>query len=76
MAKKPTSAPIEIGNLVINKVWISDENAKNPGAITWMRIEIDTQGNVVEQEFLLHLRVDDADYATSKAWLVATGRLK
>ena len=39
MARK-NSTPAVVGNLMINKVWISDDKAKNPGAITWMKMEL------------------------------------
>ncbi len=75
MAKAKTPAQTVVGNLMINKVWISDDKAKNPGAITWMKMELTPDGEVLNQEFLLHLRVEDADYANTLTWLKAIGRL-
>lgn len=74
MARK-NSTPAVVGNLMINKVWISDDKAKNPGAITWMKMELTPDGEVLNQEFILHLRVEDADYSTTLNWLKAIGRL-
>ncbi len=62
-------------NLKINKCWISSDKSENPGAITWMKMEIDSNGEVVSQEFILHVRVHEPDYATTKSWLQAIGRL-
>jgi hypothetical protein len=62
-------------NLKINKCWISNEKSDNPGAITWMKMEINSDGEVLNQEFILHIRVEEPDYATTKSWLQAIGRL-
>lgn len=62
-------------NLKLNKCWISNEKAENPGAITWMKMEIDSDGEVVSQEFILHVRVGERDYDTTKKWLESIGRL-
>ena len=62
-------------NLLINKCWMSSEKSENPGAITWMKMEITPEGEIVSQEFLLHLRVGEPDYAPTLAWLKAIGRL-
>lgn len=62
-------------NLSINKCWMSSEKSENPGAITWMKMEITPEGEIVSQEFLVHVKVNEPDYTTVLAWLKAIGRL-